>query len=303
MKKEKGINVEMYRVMSGAPFVKVDYLDSEVQVHTGVMLLDSGSEVNILSCELAVDVTTLDKVEGKMTGIVGATGEKIEAENVLFSFILGGSHYQEEFCFTNQKLPEIKGGLPFIGILGNVFMMDNELVIDYSDFTVHTSHTNPDRFSISDCDFFFPMSIGMKYYRLPVLCMRQNGKEIVALADSGASDNGISIQSLNDRGFCGEYQEEIVSMSGLSGAIQTAMISMDFDLLNIKEDKEEEVSHQGCFHVCPQPFYIPSEKQVDGNGDRIQPIDAIISSAFMEQQQWILDFGNGFIYKRKRECA
>ena len=48
MKKEKNISVEMYRVVGDLnPFIKVDFVDKDAQEHTAVMMLDSGSNVNL----------------------------------------------------------------------------------------------------------------------------------------------------------------------------------------------------------------------------------------------------------------
>lgn len=296
---EKKIKLEMYRVRGGAPFVKVDYMDKEANEHSALMLLDSGSDTNILSHEMMGCINNQNIVDGKTTDVVDATGEILKANNVLFSFVMGSVQFQDEFCITDQKLPEVLGGLPFIGILGNLFMINNNLAIDYCDNTVHTSDVTPENLCISDCEFFFPMELGIRYYNLPVISMRQNGNEIVALADTGASDNIISIQSLTDKGFCVEDQHNIQNMTGIFGNMDTKTIAMDFTLLNIMEDKNVEQPHKDFFQVVPHPVYIPNEKQVDADGNPLEPIDAIVGSGFMEQQGWTLDFGAGIIYKRK----
>ena len=88
-------------------------------------------------------------------------------------------------------------------------------------------------------------------------------------------------------------------MTGIFGNMDTKTIAMDFTLLNVMEDKNVEQPHKDFFQVVPHPVYIPNEKQVDADGNPLEPIDAIVGSGFMEQQGWTLDFGAGIIYKRK----
>ena len=50
MNQERNINVEMCRVVDDLnPFIKVDFVDKDAEEHTGLMMLDSGSNVNLLS--------------------------------------------------------------------------------------------------------------------------------------------------------------------------------------------------------------------------------------------------------------
>ena len=50
VKAKRNINVEICRVEGDlAPFVKVDYVDKNADEHTGLMLLDSGSNINMTS--------------------------------------------------------------------------------------------------------------------------------------------------------------------------------------------------------------------------------------------------------------
>ena len=77
MKIEKDIRVEMVRMEGDvAPFVQVDYMDKDAQDHTGLMLLDSGSTVNVLSSEMAEHDWVLDF--GKQEVLIPDTDVSVE---------------------------------------------------------------------------------------------------------------------------------------------------------------------------------------------------------------------------------
>ena len=65
MKEKKDIiKVDMIRMEGDvAPFIQVDYMDKNANEHTGLVLLDSASTVNILSPEMADNIGMLCKLE------------------------------------------------------------------------------------------------------------------------------------------------------------------------------------------------------------------------------------------------
>ena len=71
-------------------------------------------------------------------------------------------------------------------------------VPDDLDFTIHTSNVSPETIAISDCELFVPMGYGLIYYGLPLLAMVQGEKQILAMADTGASFNIIAKQTIKD---------------------------------------------------------------------------------------------------------
>lgn len=303
MKKEiNNISVKMFRVVDDiAPLVKVDYVDKDAQAHTGLMLLDSGSTDNLLSCEMADSISMFGQRDNGTTKIVTMSGEITEACNVKFSFVMGGRQFGEPFCICDKSFSEILGNLNVIGILGNVFMQKHQLVIDYHDFTFHTSIVNPSILSSKDCDYFFPMEIGLKYYGVPVVPMKQNDKEIVTMADTGATNNIIASQTVKDNNFRCLHMKGTDSIRGLSGSVNANSALVRFNLLSINGDKVEEISDYDSFMLAPD--YILSEEIVgkDENGDQIPPIEALIGSSYMAKEGWMLDFGAQIIYKLKGE--
>ena len=154
---------------------------------------------------------------------------------------------------------------------------------------------------MSACDFFFPMEIGLKNYGLPVLSLRQAGKEIVALADSGATDNILSLHAITETGLDCEYLETTDSIVGMVGSVESKDTVMNFCLLTLTEDDIDEVSHRDAFKVLPHTLVSPEKGKCDDNGNLLPPVEGIIGSPFMAKENWVLDFGAKIIYRRKVE--
>ena len=225
----------------------------------------------------------------------------VDAENVMFSFTFGGQQFREKLCFCKGMHEIPVGDMPIIGILGNKFMQKHNLVIDYVDGSLHTSEVDPSNLSISDCDFFFPMEIGLSHYGLPVVAIRQNGTDIAMVADTGASENAIARQSLEEYSFNHSAIESQSLMNGMAGnGVLADEAMVDFNLVTLKEDDHAIITHNEHFMVLPY-YIIPSIKIEKGEykGEYLQPVEGIISSEFMAKHGWILDFGAKIIYKLK----
>ncbi len=75
MKKEKEMRVKMFRVVGDvATFVEVGYVDKDALEHTGLLLLDLGSNVNILSSDMSESLGMLCKLEDE-TSILSISQE------------------------------------------------------------------------------------------------------------------------------------------------------------------------------------------------------------------------------------
>lgn len=300
MKNEKDIRVELIRIEEdAAPMIEVGYVDKEAQEHTGVMLLDSGSNSNFLIGGMIDNIGELCKLKEVTYDIETSTGVCMSAKNVHFSFAVDGCQYSETFCIADIKLPNIKGREPVIGILGNIFMQEHGLVIDYTDFTIHTTHVDKEDFTVGDCQFFFPMEIGLKNYDVPVLCMAQDNHEVVALADTGASSNIFSAKALNNDGFHCKYLGTTDVINGVTGSIEVKDAMMDFCLVTMKEENTEDLPRNDYFKVSPINVIEPKDGMLDMNGQPLEPVKAIIGAPFMAREGWILDFGAKIIYKPK----
>lgn len=300
MENEKDIKVGLIRVQEDvAPLIEVGYVDKDANEYKGIMLLDSGSNSNLLIGGMADSISELCKL-GKVTdNIETSTGDCISAKNVHFSFAVDGCQYSETFCIADINLSTIKGREPVIGILGNTFMQKHGLVIDYTDFTLHTTHVDEENLTVADCDFFFPMEIGLKNYGIPVLCMAQNNLEVIALADTGATSNMLSVKALGEDGFHCKYLGTTDVINGVIGSIEVKDAIMDFCLVTMKEENTEDLPRRDYFKVSPINAIDPKEGTLDENGQQLEPVEAIIGAPFMAREGWILDFGAKVIYKPK----
>ena len=302
MKNENNFRVQMMRVKGDlAPFVKVDYVDQDGKEHTALMVVDSCSCHNILfGCHAQQYGLVLQGEEGTMN--VECTGNEIVTTSLAkFHFVLGGEQFHESFGITEGDINIIEkvDDLPLVGVLGNIFMQQHNLAIDYSDYTLHTSDVNPDNLPISACDFFFPMEIGLERYGLPVLAIRQNGSDLVAMADTSATDNMIAMQSIKDNGFDCQVLDTTDVISGIGGEMEVRDAKMRFSLLTLTEDDTEVVNHEDSFKVTSEYMITPEEGKCDKNGVQLPPVVGVIGSPFMAKEGWVLDFGVKYIYKRK----
>lgn len=298
MNAENNIRVEMIRMEGGvAPFVQVSYIGKDAQERTGLFLLDSGSNENILSSEV-VDVmgSLCVIVDGVKT--IASMAEVVKASQVSFPFVLGGNQYNETFCIS--KMSFTLEGITVIGIIGNRFLQQHGLVIDFHNNTLHTSEINSSNFSSSDCAFFFPMIMGLKFYGIPVLPIMQNGKELVTLVDTGANENVVANQALIDNDFNYKRLEGNDVIEGLSGQVTVDEAEVCFNLLLINDDDVTELSHCEHFKVLPRNILTLPDGVCDTNGKQLPPIEVVLGFPFMARERWILDFGAKLIYKLKQ---
>ena len=304
MKKENSIRVEMFRMRGDvAPFVKVDYMDKYAEEHTGLMLLDSGSMGNVLSNEMADGIGTLCKLEDEGVIVHSIANEVMKSNNVRFSFAMGGRQFHDTFCLSTNALPIQVKGMKVVGILGIRFLKQHGLVIDYSDYSLHTSCVNPDNLSISDCDYFFPMEIGLNNYGLPVVAVIQNKKEIVALVDTGATSNMIAKQTVNSHNFnCSRTNEKDVMM-GITGEVEVEEAIIKFNLATLTGTSIKQLSRHANFYLLPHYVFTPSEEFCDAKDEQRPPIEVAIGSPFMARQGWVIDFGAKIIYRRRKTNA
>ena len=304
MKKENNIRVEMVRMEGdAAPFVQVDYMDKDAQEHTGLMLLDSGSTANVLSPQMADCIGELCKLEDEATPIYSIAQEVMMADQVRFSFAFGGKQFHDTFFVSAQPLPIHVKGMNVVGILGTRFLQQHCLVIDYSDYTLHTSEVSPQNLSISDCDFFFPMEIGLKFYDVPVLSVKQNGVELVTMVDTGSTSNMIANKALVDNDFKYKRLNSKDVIMGITGQVDVENARVWFKMLSLDGDDVSELSRCARFKILPYSVYTLPEGSCDTNGEQLPPIEALIGAPFMANEGWALDFDAKIIYKRKRmEC-
>ena len=296
MKKENDIRVEMFRVVDDLnPFIKVDYVDRDAQEHTALMILDSGSNVNLLSCEADRYIGIMCRYDDAELEITDSVGETMIADFVHFSFSFGGEQFNEDFGIDKDCHLGNVEDLPIIGLLGNKFMQQHGLVIDYSDYTVHTSDIHLTGLCASYCDFIFPMETGLKNYGFPVLAIHHDETDAAVLADTGSSANVVSTQCISQCDLKCEYKDENETLNGLKGTSEARWANVSFNLLTLREDCAESIPFHDSFMVINHPV---AEGYVF-NDDVSQPIEGLIGSPFMAKEGWTLDFAQKVIYKRK----
>ena len=298
----KDFKVKMYRVVDDlAPFVEIGYVNKDGQEQTGLMVLDSGSCQNVLFGIRAEKLGLVyEKTEQTVT-ICTLGNETTETRVANYSFVMEGVEFHEPFCFNENEIhfPSRVGDLPIIGILGNIFMQLNSLAIDYENHTLHTSNVSPANLPISDCDFFFPMEIGLKHYGVPVLAIRQNGEDIAVMADTGSSGNTMAMPAIKEYDFdCQEIGKEDV-ITGLNSSMEAKEVKLKYNLLTLTDGDPKEVSFESSFLTIPN-YPLVYEKKTSEDSDK-QPVVGIIGSPFMAAHGWVLDFGVKYIYKRKAD--
>ncbi len=300
MKREKDIRVEMVRMEGDvAPFVQVDYVDKDAQEHTGLMLLDSGSTVNVLSSEMARHLGKRCLLEDEYTEVSSITPNKKDFDNVRFAFALGGKVFKDTFCLCDKPMLIQVRGMEVIGLVGTKFLRDNHLAIDYGDFTLHTSHVSPANLAIADCDFFFPMEIGLKYYQLPVLSVKRKGKDLVTLLDTGSADNMIAKQTLAENEFKCQHLKEKDTMETLTGKVGVDNALISFSMLSLEKDGVREIPGYDNFKVLPHYIYPSQALECEAGEEQVPPIELLIGAPFMAAEGWSLDFSANIVYRLK----
>ena len=301
MKNETDFMVQLMRVKGDlAPFAKVEYVDQDANTHSALMVVDSCSCHNILIRARAEQHGVVWQAEEGTMNIGGAGNEMVTTRLAKFHFTLGSKQLHEPFCIKDGDIdiPSEISGTPIIGILGNLFMQQYRLAIDYNDYTLHTSNVSPENLRISDCDFFFPMEIGLERYGLPVLAIRQNGTDVVVLADSGATSNIIASQTIKDGGFDCQILGSTDTIAGIAGGTEVKDAMVKFSLLTLTEDDTDVVHHEDIFKVSQHYLMTPEQGKCDKDGVQLPPVVGLIGSPFMAREKWVLDFGVKYIYKK-----
>ena len=295
MNTENNIRVELVRIEGNvAPFVQVNYVDKDAQEHTALMMLDSGSNVNLLSSGADKYIGDFCRHDDTELEITDSVGETMIADYVHFSFAFGGKQFNEEFGIDKDCHLGNVEDLPIIGLLGNKFMQQHGLVIDYSDFTVHTSDIHQTGLCANECDFIFPMEIGLKNYGVPVLAIHHEKTDVAVLADTGSSANVVSTHCISQCDLKCEYWDENDTLNGLKGSSEARWANVNFRLLTLREKEVDSIP----FH---ESFMVINKHVAEGyvfNDDVSQPIDGLIGSPFMAKHGWTLDFAQKLIYKR-----
>lgn len=304
MKKENYINVQMERVEdSSFPILKVEFIEKDEQGHSGLLIVDSCSEMNVLFSKMAGRLKLFFKMMDETITIKGIGDETLSTNVGKLTFSFGGKQFVESFCINEHKEKVViygdKYDLSVVGILGNQFLQHHNLVIDYGDYSLHTSNYNLEKLPFSECDYFFPMEKGLKNYGIPVLSLRQNGRDFVVLADTGSSNNIIAPQAIIENGFERSYMEKTNGIDGMTSHIEAKYAKVRFNLQTQTNNATEELFYEDYFMITPYNM-IEEGFYFDENANPLPPVVGIIGSPFMANEEWVLDFGIKYIYKRKK---
>ena len=102
-KMKRNMSVAMCRVEDDrAAFVEVTYQDRLGKVKRGLMMLDSGSNVNALFKWMWRYVAKDKKRKGKKQEIVGMGPVKAQMKTTGFSFTLGEENFEEKFVVMDS---------------------------------------------------------------------------------------------------------------------------------------------------------------------------------------------------------
>lgn len=299
MEQQKKLFEPLYKpTESGYPLVAVTYVGKDGKEKKGLMVIDSGSSNNHLAISVVDEVRLTVSEEQWEEYSFGYVEHWIKTCRM--SFRLGDKVFSEPFHVDRYGL--LEGNV--IGILGNKFMQEYGLAMDYGRMALCSSEVDHSNLCINDCSFFMPMEPGLLLFGLPVLLLRgRDGKDHIAMADMGSAKNVIAERVLRTATI--HYRK-----TGKHGSIETNYGTVEDEstkveiLLGSMQDGSEFFrldTLQTEFWVVPMDaiLELPHNKQHETEDMSHQKIEAVIGSPFMAEMGWVLDFKAKIIYKRK----
>lgn len=282
------------------PLVKAAFTGKDGQSYSGIMMIDTGSANCILNKSVLPYLEDNATIEGEKMNILSIQGKGVECQGVSLSFHIGNGTFSDTFYVNKEMDFDQMFNSPFIGIIGNKFLMNNNIVLDYKTETLHTSsgtiEGNPE-----DYAFLFPMSFGLKQYSIPVVGLIYGDKEYLLVADSGANDTVITKHLMDDAGICVKHLEDDGTITCFTTeTMKTALYDVPLSLFSLggtpecpklytQNDKVQVISN--CKHIM--------EGYKDAEGNDLMPLSGMLSSDFMLRNKWVLDFGTCIMYQPK----
>ena len=207
-----------------------------------------------------------------------------------------GNEVFSDIFYVNEEIDFNQMFEGFIGIIGHEFLRKQQLMLDYSCKTLHGSYGNLG--NPCDYDFFFPMEYGIKQYNIPVVGLVYGTKEYIMVADSGANDTVITQFVIDESGASANAKSSNGSVVGFNNKpMDTSIQEVNLCLLSIGGTEQEPklCSYKDKVQVVGEHKYLMDNiKNSDGN--ELPPISGLLSSAFMLEHKWVLDFGAGAMY-------
>lgn len=282
------------------PLVKAAFKGKDGNVYIGMMLIDTGSVDCILNKSVLslIDSSLIREDDKKV--IHSIQSDANTCQGVDFTFKMGNEVFSDIF-YVNEEIDFNQKFEGFIGIIGHEFLRKHQLVLDYSSKTLHGSYGNLG--NPSDYDFFFPMEYGIKQYNIPVVGLVYGTKEYIMVADSGANDTVITQFVIDESGASANAESGNGSVVGFNNKpMDTSIQEVNLCLLSIGGTEQEPklCSYKDNVQVVGEHKYLMDNlKNSDGN--ELPPISGLLSSAFMLEHKWVLDFGAGVMYSNNVE--
>lgn len=283
------------------PIVKAAFKGKDDQIYIGVMMIDTGSVNCILNKSVLPYLENNAVIEGKTMKIHSIQSKGVECQGYSLSFRIGNGVFSDTF-YVNKDMDfgQMFDG-PFIGIIGHEFLRHNNIVLDYETETLHASKGSIEG-TPEDYAFFFPMSYGLKQYNIPVVGLVYDDKEYLMVADSGANDTVITKHLMDDAGICVKHLGDDGSVTYFTAdTLETALYDVSLSIISVggtpecpklykQNDKVQVI--RNCQHIM--------EGMKDADGNDLMPISGLLSTDFMLRNKWVLDFGTGVMYQRKK---
>lgn len=277
------------------PLVTAAFKGKDGNVYTGVMLVDTGSGNCILS-KSVVSLLGADSIrKDDQKSILSMQSAANTCYGVDFTFKMGGGMFNEVFYVNDDfDFDQVFGS--FIGIIGHSFLRKHKLTLDYSTESLHSS--DGELGDPADYEFFFPMSFGIQYYDVPVIGLVNNNKEYVFVADSGANNTVTTQHVVSEAGIAKDTNACKGSVLGFNYTpMDTTIQGVNLYLLSIGGTEEDP---KICEYTDEVQVITEHKHIMDGlkddEGYPIPPISGLLSSEFMFNHKWVLDFGLGVMY-------
>lgn len=279
------------------PFVKAAFKGKDGNAYIGIMLIDTGSNDCLLNKSILplMDDSIVKIKEGKSQKISGLNKEGCICQEAEFKFKMGNEVFTETF-YVGDVINFDHVVNNFIGIIGNRFLTEHELTLDYSTRSLYSSK----EFSGDplDYEFFFPMEFGMKQYGLPVVGLICNDMDLVMLVDSGANKTILTEHAMKEAGISADATGEKESILGFDNkSVEATIAEANLSLLSIGGTEEEPkiCNYKDSIQVIHKYKYIMDNLK-DHDGEEIMPISGMLSSRFMHDHKWVLDFSHWIMY-------
>jgi len=289
--------MEFYKVDESAlPFVEIKFKGMDGKIYSALMLMDTGSNFNILATEMKVLIGKDDWLEESLDGVVNVANEVSELSQAKFKFEMDNQQFQEQFAFVDgQHLMQIDD-MMFVGILGSRFMQDNRLAIDYANMTVHTSNVTAEELNSGKYKFVIPIEYGLKYYNAPILHIKGKRHGAVVVVDTGCDEFTITQRAIDECGLNYRITGNTVEVTGSNGSVDGQECVLNFSLTDHKGNQIGKQSFEETVEIIPTIPDVLEDGECDEEGKLLPPVDGMIGSPFMAKQKWTIDFGEGAIF-------